>query len=194
MMTVHAAKGLEFKNVFVVGLEENLFPSERSKDSPQAIEEERRLFYVAITRAKENVTLSYAKNRFLHGQSANCTPSRFLKNIDAGYLRFPGDTSSERMFSKPSVPERMFMTAPESNLYLNPRKLSRLEEEKSVSANHQRIGDLSVGNTVLHERFGKGIITELTGEKENAKATVEFESFGKKQMLLKFAKFEVVNR
>lgn len=184
MMTVHAAKGLEFKNVFVTGLEENLFPAERSNDSHRAIEEERRLFYVAITRAKENVTLSYAKNRFHHGRSGNCTPSRFLKDIDAGYLRMPGDTGFGRAESKPY--------APESNLYLNPRKLFRLEEEKSVSAGHHSIGNLSVGNTVCHERFGKGIITELTGEKENAKATVEFENFGKKQMLLKFAKFEVI--
>lgn len=184
MMTVHAAKGLEFKNVFVTGLEENLFPAERSNDSHRAIEEERRLFYVAITRAKENVTLSYAKNRFHHGRSGNCTPSRFLKDIDAGYLRMPGDTGFGRAESKPY--------APESNLYLNPRKLFRLEEEKSVSAGHHSIGNLSVGNTVCHERFGKGIITELTGEKENTKATVEFENFGKKQMLLKFAKFEVI--
>ncbi|MDR2691353.1 MAG: UvrD-helicase domain-containing protein, partial [Dysgonamonadaceae bacterium] len=182
MMTVHAAKGLEFKNVFVVGLEENLFPSERSKNSLQAIEEERRLFYVAITRAKENVTLSYAKKRFFHGRSASCTPSRFLKDIDAGYLRFSGDTASERLFLKPSAPERIFMAAPESNLYLNPRKLSLLEEEKTVSSGRQSIGNLSVGNTVLHERFGKGIIMELTDEKENARATVEFENFGKKQM------------
>ncbi|MDR0733899.1 MAG: UvrD-helicase domain-containing protein [Dysgonamonadaceae bacterium] len=173
MMTVHAAKGLEFKNVFVVGLEEDLFPTERSKHSPQAVEEERRLFYVAITRAKENVTLSYAKNRFLHGRSTVCTPSRFIKDIDENFLRLPGDAVSE------------------SNLYLNPRKLSLLEEEKTVSV-HQSIGNLSIGNAVLHERFGKGIITELTGEKENAKATVDFERFGKKQMLLKFARFEVI--
>ena len=182
MMTVHAAKGLEFKNVFVVGMEENLFPAERSKNSPQAIEEERRLFYVAITRAKENVTLSYAKTRFLHGRSVSCTHSRFLNDIDAGYLRFPGDAGFERISQ----------TVPESNLYLNPRKLLRLEEEKSVSTKHQSIGDLSIGEAVFHERFGKGIITELTGEKENAKATVEFENFGKKQMLLKFAKFKVI--
>ncbi|MDR1631287.1 MAG: UvrD-helicase domain-containing protein [Dysgonamonadaceae bacterium] len=187
MMTVHAAKGLEFKNVFVVGLEENLFPSERSTNSAQAIEEERRLFYVAITRAKENVTLSYAKNRFFHGQSASCTPSRFLKDIDASYLAGFGKGLQTRAIS-----ERTPHTAPKSNLYLNPRKLSQLGEEKSVSAKHQSIGNLSVGSTVFHERFGKGIIMELTGENENAKATVDFENFGKKQMLLKYAKFEVI--
>ncbi|MDR1609932.1 MAG: UvrD-helicase domain-containing protein, partial [Candidatus Symbiothrix sp.] len=189
MMTAHAAKGLEFKNIFVVGLEENLFPSERSNNNPKEIEEERRLFYVAITRARENVVLTYAKNRFRHGQPITCTPSRFIKNISADYLHLPADLAFERLASKPYVPERLPRTETESNLYLNPRKLSRLEEEKSAPVSYQSIGNLSVGNIVLHERFGKGIITELTGEKDNAKATIEFESFGKKQMLLKFAKF-----
>jgi DNA helicase-2/ATP-dependent DNA helicase PcrA len=189
MMTIHSAKGLEFKNVFVVGLEENLFPAERSKNNPKEIEEERRLFYVAITRAKENVVLTYAKSRFRHGQPMNCTSSRFIKNIDGDYLSLPSDLTFERLDSKPYVSEYLSMG---SNLYLNPRKLLRLEEEKSVRATYQSIGNLSVGNIVLHERFGKGIISELTGEKDNAKATVEFETFGKKQMLLKFAKLEVV--
>ncbi|GHT53869.1 DNA helicase [Bacteroidia bacterium] len=192
MMTIHAAKGLEFKNVFVVGLEENLLPSERSKNSPKEIEEERRLFYVAITRAKENVVLTYAKSRFHHGQAINCSPSRFIKNIDADYLRLPGDLAFERLDSRTETLTASLQVKPSIELYLNPRKLSRLEEEKSTPATFQSIGNLSVGNIVLHERFGKGTITELTGEKDNAKATVEFESFGKKQMLLKFARFEVV--
>jgi len=168
MMTIHSAKGLEFKNVFVVGLEEDLFPTERSKNNPKEVEEERRLFYVAITRAKENVVLTYAKNRFHHGRPINCTASRFIKNIDSNYLRLPGDLAFVRLDSRPKF------------------------EEKSTPATYQHIGNLSVGNIVFHERFGKGIIKELTGEKDNAKATVEFDSFGKKQMLLKFAKFEVL--
>jgi DNA helicase-2/ATP-dependent DNA helicase PcrA len=193
LMTVHAAKGLEFKNVFVVGLEENLFPTERSKNSSKEIEEERRLFYVAITRAKENVVLTYAKSRFRHGQPINCTPSRFIQNIDAGYLRLPGDLAFGHLDSKPRTPEYLSRpTTSESNLYLNPRKLSRLEEEKSAPTAYQSIGNLSVGNVVLHKRFGKGVITELTGENENAKASVEFETFGRKQMLLKFVEFEVI--
>ena len=171
MMTIHASKGLEFKNVFVVGLEENLFPTERSINNPKEIEEERRLFYVAITRAKENVILTYAKNRFIHGQSINCTPSRFIKNIDSNYLRLPGDLAFERIVSQPK-PEEKFVSV--------------------TIATYQHIGNLSVGNIVLHERFGKGIIKELIGEKDNAAAIVEFDSFGKKQMLLKFAKFEVL--
>jgi DNA helicase-2/ATP-dependent DNA helicase PcrA len=192
MMTVHSAKGLEFKNVFVVGLEENLFPSERSKNSMKEIEEERRLFYVAITRAKESVILTYAKSRFLHGQPVNCSPSRFIKEIDSRYLRLPGDMTFERLDSKPYLPEYLSQTTSESNLYQNNRKLSYLEKEKAASITCQSIGNLSIGNVVLHERFGKGIIKELTGEQDNARATVEFDSFGRKQMLLKFAKFEVL--
>jgi DNA helicase-2/ATP-dependent DNA helicase PcrA len=186
MMTVHSAKGLEFKNVFVVGLEEDLFPSELSKYNPKEIEEERRLFYVAITRAEENAILTYAKSRFRNGQSLMCSPSRFIKDIDKEYLRMPGNLAFEPQRETKQETKR------EPVLYTNPRKLSRIEEEKSVPSNRQSIGNLSVGLAIRHERFGRGKITELTGENENAKATVEFESFGKKQLLLKFAKFEVI--
>jgi len=205
MMTVHSAKGLEFKNVFVVGLEEDLFPSELSKYNPKEIEEERRLFYVAITRAEENAILTYAKSRFRNGQSLMCSPSRFIKDIDKNYLRMPGDSAYERLDAKKPAYDPMnnraaFQPQPEMKrepkrepaLYTNPRKLSRIEEEKSAPPNRQSIGNLSVGLTIRHERFGMGKVVELTGENENAKASVEFESFGKKQLLLKFAKFEVI--
>jgi DNA helicase-2/ATP-dependent DNA helicase PcrA len=193
MMTIHAAKGLEFKNVFVVGLEENLFPSERSTDNPGEIEEERRLFYVAVTRAEENVVLTYAKNRFRNGESNVCYPSRFLKDIDTKFLRLPGDSTFDRTIAKQTPLFEPNTRRAVPDLYMNPRKLSRLEEEKTQSSKQvQSIGNLSVGNTVLHERFGQGTIVELVGEKENAKAIVEFENFGRKQMLLKFAKFDVI--
>ena len=99
MMTVHAAKGLEFTNVFVVGLEEDLFPSSLSKDNPRAVEEERRLFYVAITRAEQNCVLSYAKSRYRNGKTDMCTPSRFLKDIDAKYLDMPSDAGASDAFA-----------------------------------------------------------------------------------------------
>ena len=202
MMTIHAAKGLEFKNVFVVGLEEDLFPSEMCKFNPKEIEEERRLFYVAITRAEENAVLTYAKSRFHNGQSRMNSPSRFIKDIDKQYLRLPSDLAFERLDSKTPSFESMNryggkqyqnkpQTQPQPNLYINPRKLSKIESEKSPSS-IQTIGNLSVGNTIQHERFGKGKVTELSGSEDNAKATVEFESFGKKQLLLKFAKFTIV--
>jgi DNA helicase-2/ATP-dependent DNA helicase PcrA len=191
MMTIHSAKGLEFKNVFVVGLEENLFPSDMCANNPKEIEEERRLFYVAITRAEENAILTYAKNRFHNGESHSCRPSRFIKDIDTKYLRLTGKPAFERNdLGKPifEFPNRQA----EPTLYINPRKLSLMEEEKAKPVTRQSIGNLSVGQTIQHEHFGRGKVTELTGEKENAKATIEFESFGRKQLLLKFAKFEVI--
>jgi DNA helicase-2/ATP-dependent DNA helicase PcrA len=210
MMTIHSAKGLEFKNVFVVGLEEDLFPSELSKNNPGEIEEERRLFYVAITRAEENAILTYAKSRFRNGQSLMCSPSRFIKDIDKTYLRLPGDIAFERLdarspifettarisFSQAQTPSPQMRkeASNEPVLYTNPRKLSRINEGKSTAATHQSIGNLSIGNIIRHERFGKGTVLELSGENENAKATVDFESFGTKQLLLKFAKFEVINQ
>jgi DNA helicase-2/ATP-dependent DNA helicase PcrA len=201
MMTIHSAKGLEFRNIFIVGLEENLFPSERSRNNPQEIEEERRLFYVAITRAKENVVLTFAKSRFRNGQPMTCSPSRFIENIDPTYLRLPGDLAFEHRNSRLETPvnysrnagfQSLKGTKQAPDLYFNPRKLSALSEEKTATVSHRSIGNLSVGNIVLHERFGRGKVTELTGENENAKATVEFDSFEKKQMLLKFAKFKVI--
>jgi DNA helicase-2/ATP-dependent DNA helicase PcrA len=170
MMTVHSAKGLEFKNVFIVGMEDNLFPLEMSKQNPKELEEERRLFYVAITRAEENAILTYSKSRFQNGQPQMCSPSRFIKDIDRQYLKLPGEV--------------------EFNSYTHSRKTVRIENERFPASSHQSIGNLSVGNTIRHERFGIGRIVELSGEDENSKATVEFENFGKKQLLLKFAKFE----
>ena len=191
MMTIHAAKGLEFKNIFVVGLEEDLFPSERSNNNPKEIEEERRLFYVAITRAEENAVLTYAKSRFINGQSMMRRPSRFIKDIDSSYLRMPNELAFESTARPNSYPIRREVS-PTPSLYTNPRKLARIESEKPGASTHQSIGELSVGIAILHDRFGKGTVIELAGEKENAKATVEFESFGKKQLLLKFAKFTVI--
>ncbi|MDR2682815.1 MAG: UvrD-helicase domain-containing protein [Dysgonamonadaceae bacterium] len=190
MMTVHSAKGLEFKNVFVVGLEENLFPSELSKNTPREIEEERRLFYVAITRAEKNVILTYAKSRFRNGQPQMCTPSRFIRDIDGDYLRLPGSPtfgSKNEDLASHFSPETIREPLP-----ANPQKLRPVKEEQPTAGNMQSIGELSIGCTIRHERFGLGKIVELTGENENAKASVVFDSFGKKQLLLKFAKFEVI--
>jgi DNA helicase-2/ATP-dependent DNA helicase PcrA len=190
MMTVHSAKGLEFKNVFVVGMEENLFPSELSKNSIKEIEEERRLFYVAITRAEKNVILTYAKSRFRNGQPQMCSPSRFIKDIDNSYLRLPGSLafgSKNENFSSHFVPKTIREPLP-----ANPQKPRPIKEELPPVKSMQNIGNLSVGCVIRHERFCLGTIVELMGENENAKAGVVFESFGKKQLLLKFAKFEMI--
>jgi DNA helicase-2/ATP-dependent DNA helicase PcrA len=194
LMTVHSAKGLEFRNVFVVGLEENLFPSERNKNNPKELEEERRLFYVAITRAEENVILTYAKNRFSNGKFNTTNPSRFIKDIDSEYLQLPaGDFSFKKPDYKTVESESAHRPNPvQPDYYVNPRKLSQIESEKSNQITHHRIGDLTVGDMVRHERFGTGKIMELSGEKENAKALIAFETMGTKQLLLKFAKFEII--
>jgi DNA helicase-2/ATP-dependent DNA helicase PcrA len=178
MMTIHASKGLEFRNVFVVGLEENLFPSERCANNPREIEEERRLFYVAITRAKENVTLTYSKSRYRNGQAMTCTPSRFIRNIDATFLRLPGELNAQSRFETPTV---------KPSFYVNQRTIS---QPAAVNKTMTSIGNLTVGQTVLHDRFGEGKILELSGEGDNAKASVEFKNCGKKQMLLKFARLQ----
>ncbi|MDR2086061.1 MAG: UvrD-helicase domain-containing protein [Dysgonamonadaceae bacterium] len=188
MMTIHAAKGLEFKNVFVVGLEENLFPSELRRNNPKEIEEERRLFYVAITRAEKNVILSYAKNRFRNGQPQMCSPSRFIRDINPDYLHLPGSPAFESTNNRVSS---HFPKETARTFHTNPQKFRQIKDEPDAKQT-QTVGDLSVGNTIRHERFGRGKIVELTGESENAKASVVFESFGKKQLLLKFAKFEII--
>jgi DNA helicase-2/ATP-dependent DNA helicase PcrA len=195
MMTIHSAKGLEFKNVFAVGLEEDLFPSERSNNNPKEIEEERRLFYVAITRAEENVFLTYAKSRFRNGQSLMCSPSRFIRDIDPVYLHTSGDAA----FATSLREQRGTKQSKQSNENQDSGLLrsARNDETQAFSSPsappvRQNAGNLSVGNLIRHERFGIGEVIGLTGDNENARATVEFESVGRKQLLLKFAKFEIV--
>lgn len=212
MMTVHAAKGLEFKNVFVVGMEEDLFPSLMSKDNPRAIEEERRLFYVAITRAEQNCTLTYAKSRFKNGQSSVCSPSRFLKDIDADYLDLPSDmsgadsfTSARDRFQRPAAFSSPFQQprAVETETYISPvaeavqrnAHLTKMETVTSSTASSVPATDLSglrIGALVRHDRFGEGEVIAIEGDGGNAKATVAFTHFGQKQLLLKFAKLAVL--
>jgi DNA helicase-2/ATP-dependent DNA helicase PcrA len=177
LMTIHAAKGLEFKNVFVVGLEEDLFPSLMSKDNQRAIEEERRLFYVAITRAEENCILTYAKSRFRNGKSNLCSPSRFLKDIDAKYLHAPGEvTAFTTPFQQPKAVEP----------HITP------VEQTTPPVDMADILDLKAGMKVRHDRFGIGEIIAVEGNGGNTKATVHFANFGQKQLLLKFARLTIV--
>ena len=215
LMTIHAAKGLEFKNVFIAGMEEDIFPSIMSKDSMQQLEEERRLFYVAITRAEENCILSYAKSRFHNGQTKMQSPSRFLRDIDKSYLKLPSDMSlqkPETTFSQRFSPfqkednynkdiykkpwEENTSTSNEASVFSRPRKLTKITPSSysspSVVNKPTNMGNLNVGDTIQHDRFGIGKITAFEGEGENSKATVEFETFGRKQLLLKFAKFKVI--
>lgn len=212
MMTVHAAKGLEFRNVFVVGLEEELFPSSMSKDNPRAVEEERRLFYVAITRAEENCVLTYAKSRFRNGQSAMCSPSRFLKDIDVQFLEFPADSSADTFAAARERFERPAFSSPfqqpravekEEPSFISPvaqaqqrQRLRKVETATSSpvssSAPASDLSGLCVGAKVRHDRFGEGEVIAIEGDGGNAKATVAFTHFGQKQLLLKFARLTII--
>ena len=211
MMTVHAAKGLEFTNVFVVGLEEDLFPSSLSKDNPRAVEEERRLFYVAITRAEQNCVLSYAKSRYRNGKTDMCTPSRFLKDIDAKYLDMPSDAgasdafaSARERYGRPAFASPFRQPRAVEDDFVSPVKqaaqrqghLTKLKNTMESSFSAAPATDLSglhVGSKVRHDRFGEGEIVSIEGEGGNAKATVAFDHFGQKQLLLKFAKLTMLN-
>ena len=212
MMTVHAAKGLEFKNVFVVGLEEELFPSSMSKDNPRAVEEERRLFYVAITRAEENCVLTYAKSRFRNGQSAMCSPSRFLKDIDVRFLDVPADSSADTFAAARERFQRPAFTSPfqqpravekEEPSFISPvaqaqqrQRLTKVETTTSTPASSSTpasdLSGLRVGAKVRHDRFGEGEVIAIEGDGGNAKATVAFTHFGQKQLLLKFARLTII--
>ena len=198
LMTVHAAKGLEFETVFVVGLEEELFPSSMSMESPRQIEEERRLFYVAMTRAKKHLFLTYARRRMKYGITSDCEPSRFLRDIDNRFLKSdkPEMPSFKDIVSRPAfipqrpriVPEthRTVLQTPPSN-FIKVRK--PVTETQPVSATPPSNNGLTVGSVIVHERFGEGVVERLEGSGLDAKASVRFQNVGTKQLLLRFAKF-----
>ncbi len=201
LMTVHSAKGLEFKNVFVVGMEENLFPSGMVGNSPRALEEERRLFYVAITRAEEHCFLSFAKTRFRYGKMEFGSPSRFLKDIDARFLRLPQDAVISRRIDaeaeafrprqqiiSPTVPRNLKRVMPSAGT-----SSSSVFSSSSVSSSGKAVpGIVQPGQLIEHERFGLGEVLKVEGEGDNAKATIRFKNAGDKQLLLRFARFKVI--
>ena len=199
-MTVHSAKGLEFRVVFVVGMEEDLFPSQMCSDSPRGLEEERRLFYVAITRAEEYLFISHAKTRFRYGKMEFCEPSRFIREIDSRYLRPKGGgtllTSTIKPISRPSVsaPSAPVPTGAEARRFvkLTP-SLTASQSATSSSSSSASVpcGNVTVGCKVQHDRFGLGIVTAIEGKGIDIKATVNFENVGQKQLLLRFAKIKV---
>ena len=196
LMTVHAAKGLEFPTVFVVGLEENIFPSPMCVGSMRELEEERRLLYVAITRAEKHCILTCAQNRFRYGRMEYDTPSRFIRDIDPALLRVegsgPSGSSSVSGYSRPSRFQNPRPVATQFVADPKPRLMPvRREAPASQSAAIGNIG-LKEGNVIEHQRFGIGTVVRVEGSGENAKATVAFKNAGTKQLLLKFAKYTIV--
>ena len=190
LMTIHSSKGLEFPNVYLVGMEENLFPSQMSLHSRSDLEEERRLFYVAVTRAMESCTLSYAVSRFLWGQSISCEPSRFIDEIDPNYLEF---SSTSKSINR-GLSMKGFEGARTGGLnkMTNPslRSLKEVTRQKSSSPKEQ---DIKVGYNVEHKTFGKGKVTHMEGSGADQKATIFFPLHGSKTIILRFANLEILN-
>lgn len=212
LMTVHAAKGLEFPTVFVVGLEENIFPSPMCTGSMRELEEERRLLYVAITRAEKHCILTCAQNRFRYGKMEYDTPSRFIKDIDPRLLKVEGGTgipglpkssgmsSSSSMSSPTSYTSRTNYSRPVQNprpvatQFIADVKPRLVPVRKEAPAPQSSIGDIGLkeGNIIEHQRFGIGTVVKVEGSGENTKATVNFKNAGTKQLLLKFAKYTII--
>ncbi len=214
LMTVHAAKGLEFDAVFIVGLEENLFPSDMSGDSEREIEEERRLFYVAMTRARKYLTLLFATTRFKYGSVDFCTPSRFLKDIDSRYLNMPSEGIKSSWNSRPSMfadedSKPVFQRREYSSASTFQAK-KKLENEQPVrkpwqQGKFQKVTEsmlentapgqssaLKVGSVIEHERFGIGSVLEVEGSGGDTKARIKFLNVGEKTLLLKFARYKIL--
>ena len=182
LMTVHMAKGLEFPIVYVLGMEENLFPSIMSINSREEVEEERRLFYVAMTRAEKSLTLSYCNQRFKWGNLIECEPSRFLSEIDNKYT------------NKNSLNQQQPSHIDNTLLRLrNFKKRKNISKLKSFKSSSQKIKiNIKINDVVFHERFGKGEVKQIEEDGENSRATINFNNSGEKKVLLKFAKLKVI--
>jgi DNA helicase-2/ATP-dependent DNA helicase PcrA len=191
LMTMHSAKGLEFKNVYIAGMEDTLFPSPMSAGNPRELEEERRLFYVAVTRAEKLATLSYALNRYKWGNLERSNPSRFLKEIDQKFLNYPQTGGKPVREKSPVILKSPAGVREEPLHYASPsglKKIRSVVNSPIFSGNVETIMELSEGDRVQHERFGKGIVTSIEGAPPNTTATVEFENNGSKKLLLRFAR------
>lgn len=224
LMTVHAAKGLEFDTVFIVGMEEQLFPSMMAYDSVRQMEEERRLLYVAITRAEKRCFLSYAKSRFRYGKVEYGMPSRFLKDIDKGYMEMPkshtnqysssvaggwgtrglsstqefrsvqnGQHSRSVLHSQSSQFTRTYRDTQKKAVIGETPASSRRLVSASAGGGAARVAQVVPGQHIEHERFGVGEVLRVEGAGENTKALIRFENAGEKQLLLKFARFRVLD-
>ncbi len=207
LMTIHMAKGLEFPQVFIVGMEEDLFPSAMSLNSRSDLEEERRLFYVALTRAEKRAYLSFAQSRYRWGKLTDAEPSRFIEEIDDKYLDFQmpnnpprfkhfmnNDIFGEPDLSKLRLSKPVAGTPPKGPTQEQIRKLRKLKPDLAQPLEKANLFDnqLVVGNIVVHERFGKGEILALEGTGGDRKAEIKFETGGVKKLLLRFAKLNVL--
>ncbi|NND93880.1 MAG: UvrD-helicase domain-containing protein [Flavobacteriales bacterium] len=213
LMTIHSAKGLEFPYVYIVGMEENLFPSQLSLNTRQDLEEERRLFYVALTRAEKRATLSMANTRYRWGNLIYCEPSRFIEEVDKQFMKFPSnwtreesnigdlgfgggwnnDWSRTRNGERTEAPKRRKTEGKKTIPKGIPKNLKKISPSKSSGPTAITLQGIEVGAEVEHARFGKGKIVKLEGNSPDTKATIFFPGSGKKVLLLKFAKLKVLS-
>jgi DNA helicase-2/ATP-dependent DNA helicase PcrA len=200
LMSVHSAKGLEFKSVFVTGLEEQLFPSFMSLEDPKGLDEERRLFYVAITRAKEFLTICFAQNRYRFGQIRANEPSRFLEEIDIKHFDVVGGIGAARSSFQGAAREQQQPTRSGASLsgnFTNPR-LRTMQQAANAKVGPpieaSPVEALVEGVTVLHQKFGEGQIISVEGPKDNRVATIRFKNddMPERRIVLKFAKLQVI--
>lgn len=210
LMTVHSAKGLEFPYVYIVGLEENLFPSGMSINTRSELEEERRLFYVALTRAEKKAYLTHVESRYRWGKLSDADPSRFIGEIDETYLEFMAPDDSYRF--RPMLDNDIFGEVDKSRLRQTKpakgtpppahkpteeqlRKLRRLRPKDSpkMSKSKEPMLQLNKGQTVEHNRFGEGQVLNIEGVGQDKKAEIDFDKGGIKKILLRFAKLKVLN-
>ena len=201
LMTIHLAKGLEFPNVFIVGLEEDLFPSAMSLNTRSELEEERRLFYVALTRAEERAFLSYTLSRYRWGKLIDAEPSRFIEEIDPQYVNHikPKEDYQFKplintsIFGEPAAVPRKPKTKEKTISSPTPSQLMKLRKiEKSVStSSSEETLNLEIGMEVEHARFGNGVVQNIEGKGNDRKAVIAFKGFGTKNLLLRFAKLRI---
>jgi DNA helicase-2/ATP-dependent DNA helicase PcrA len=193
LMTIHSSKGLEFPHVFLVGLEENLFPSQMALNSRSDLEEERRLFYVALTRAKVSCMLSYATSRFNWGSLVTSEPSRFIDEIDSNFLHFetPQRGSGRSLSASGASFEKPFSGGLNRSPVL-PSGLKSIEKSDPHINKSGSTVDIKVGYNVMHDRFGKGKVTKLEGNGSDKKATIFFPHHGSKVVLLRFANLKLL--
>jgi len=201
LMTIHSAKGLEFPHIYIVGMEEGLFPSGMSSHTQKELEEERRLFYVALTRAMHRVTLSYCKSRFKYGSLETSKPSRFINEIDKRFVNTKqmfgekiqseyNNTSENRVYSgtgsgfkKPARPSLKVAAG---------RKLVKIKNTGNSDFKSASAENIKPGMNVLHQQFGKGRVIQIEGEGTQKKAVIFFPKYGEKKLLLRFAKLQIV--
>ncbi|MGD9976786.1 MAG: ATP-dependent helicase [Bacteroidales bacterium] len=193
VMTIHSSKGLEFDYVFLTGLEENLFPSNMSMQTPDELEEERRLFYVALTRAAKKVTISYAQTRYKWGVPNSCNPSRFINEIDQNYIDSAVNTPLNSRGASSERTSQLNQSHPKFNNTL----LTSQKASPAPSISKEKLQDIlpesiSEGMEVYHEKFGQGKVVALEGEGVNKKAAVLFRAVGQKNLLLKYANLKLV--